>query len=74
MSSAADVHVLVRCKGVGLGAGVGGEAGAEGRSGFGIFCGTADGVPVFGVGGGLGCECLMVMKITTLNGPINAKR
>lgn len=43
----------VRDCGVGDGAGVGGEAGAEGRRGFDID----DGTPVFGVNGGFGCEC-----------------
>lgn len=37
---------------MGLGAGVGGEAGADGSSGLGIACGIEE---VFGVKGGLGC-------------------
>lgn len=41
----------------GVGAGVGGEAGAEGRRGFGMACGMDGGIPVFGVRGDLGCEC-----------------
>ena len=38
---------------------MGGEAGAEGRRGLGTFCGIVGGIPVLGVGGGLGCECLI---------------
>lgn len=43
--------------GVGLGAGVGGEAGADGRRGLDIDCGIEDGKVVFGVSGGLGWAC-----------------
>ena len=45
--------------GVGLGAGVGGDAGAEGRRGFGIAWGIVGGMLVFGVSGGRGCACLI---------------
>lgn len=42
---------------MGLGAGVGGEAGADGRRGFEIDCGIEEGKVVFGVRGGLGWAC-----------------
>lgn len=50
ISSGGVRQVGARWWGVGLGAGVGGEAGADGRRGLGIDCG----IEVFGVSGGLG--------------------
>jgi len=55
--SGAEVQLVALWCGVGLGAGVGGEAGAEGRRGFGMACGIDGGMPVLGVRGGLGWEC-----------------
>lgn len=53
-------HVGVRCCGVGLGAGVGGEAGADGRREFGIDWGIdEDDKVVLGVRGGLGRKACM---------------
>jgi hypothetical protein len=57
IASLGSIQDDARWCGVGLGAGVGGDAGAEGSSGFGPGCDIADGKPVLGVGGGLGCEC-----------------
>lgn len=47
-------HVGVRCCGVGLGAGVGGEAGADGRREFGMDWGIDEDKVVLGVKGSLG--------------------
>lgn len=55
ISSGGVRQVGARWWGVGLGAGVGGEAGADGSSGFGIDCG----MEVLGVRGGLGWACCM---------------
>ena len=55
MSSVATWYKGIRVRGVGLGAGVGGDAGADGRSGFGS-CGDMEvGGAVLGVSGGFGC-------------------
>lgn len=55
----------MRVRGVGLGAGVGGEAGADGRRGFGS-CGDMDvGGAVLGVSGGFGwefCSCSFLLE------------
>lgn len=55
----------MRVRGVGLGAGVGGEAGADGRRGFGN-CGDMDvGGAVLGVSGGFGwefCSCSFLLE------------
>ena len=57
--------------GLGLGAGVGGEAGADGRSGLGIAWGIEEGTQVFGVRGGLGCSIesfLLEVRLPTVTG------
>ena len=50
-------QILFLEDGPGLGAGVGGEAGADGNRGPATLEGMFAGMPVLGVGGGRGCEC-----------------